>query len=145
MNDNTVEPITDARLLAAMKAVSPPLEKLMADRLALRHDVNRVQAELEQERHRTDDLRRLRDLLIPRYIAIAKAVTLAAATITLIALAVAFFTGLLEIKNTASLFASLLLPLWLVEVAERRFGRWEVSWADGDAIKFRHAVSAIAA
>lgn len=144
MNDNTVEPITDARLLAAMKAVSPPLEKLMEDRLALRHDVNRVRAELEQERQRTDDLRRLRDLMIPRYIAIAKAVTLAAATIILIALAVAFFTGLFEIKTTASLFASLLLPLWLVEIAERRFGRWELSWVGGESVRFRHAASVIA-
>ena len=127
MNDNKADPITDARILAAMQAVNPSLEVLMADRLALRQDANRTRAELESERLHAAELRRFRELLIPRYIAAAKTTTLTAATIGVIALAAAFFTGLLEIKTTASLFISLLLPLWLVELAERKFGRWEVS------------------
>ena len=132
MNDNRTDPISDARILAAMQAVNPSLEVLMADRLALRQDANRTRAELESERLHAAELRRFRELLIPRYIA----------TIGVIALAAAFFTGLLEIKPTASLFISLLLPLWLVELAERKFGRWEVSLLAPGGIRFRHAGSA---
>ena len=138
MNDNKADPITDARILAAMQAVNPSLEVLMADRLALRQDANRTLAELESERQYAAELRRFHDILIPRYIAVAKAVTLTAAAIAVIALATAFFTGLLETKVTASLFISLLLPLWLVELAERRFGRWEVSALAPGGIKFQH-------
>ena len=142
MNDNRTDPISDARILAAMQAVNPSLEVLMADRLALRQDANRTRAELESERQHAAELRRFRELLIPRYIAAAKTMTLTAATIGVIALAAAFFTGLLEIKTTASLFISLLLPLWLVELAERKFGRWEVSLLAPGGIRFRHAGSA---
>ena len=142
MNDNRTDPISDARILAAMQAVNPSLEVLMADRLALRQDANRTRAELESERQHAAELRRFRELLIPRYIAAAKTMTLTAATIGVIALAAAFFTGLLEIKATASLFISLLLPLWLVELAERKFGRWEVLSLAPGGIKFRHAGSA---
>ena len=142
MNDNRTDPISDARILAAMQAVNPSLEVLMADRLALRQDANRTRAELESERQHAAELRRFRELLIPRYIAAAKTMTLTAATIGVIALAAAFFTGLLEIKTTASLFISLLLPLWLVELAERKFGRWEVSSLAPGRIRFRHAGSA---
>ena len=35
MDNDAQSPIADARILAAMKAVNPPLEKLMADRFAL--------------------------------------------------------------------------------------------------------------
>lgn len=139
MNDNKADSMTDARILAAMQAVNPPLEKLMADRLSLRQDVDRTRAELESERRRLDELRKFRDVMIPRYIAVAKAITLTAATAGLIALATAFFSGLLETKTTASLFASLILPLWLVELAERRFGRWEISLPADRGIRFRHA------
>lgn len=142
MNDNRTDPISDARILAAMQAVNPSLEVLMADRLALRQDANRTRAELESERQHAAELRRFRELLIPRYIAAAKTMTLTTATIGVIALAAAFFTGLLEIKTTASLFISLLLPLWLVELAERKFGRWEVSSLAPGRIRFRHAGSA---
>ena len=142
MNDNRTDPISDARILAAMQAVNPSLEVLMADRLALRQDANRTRAELESERQHAAELRRFRDLLVPRYIATAKSITLTAATIGVIALAAAFFIGLLETKTIASLFISLLLPLWLVELAERKFGRWEVSSLAPGRIRFRHAGSA---
>jgi hypothetical protein len=114
MNDNQLPPIADERLLAAIKAVNPPVEKLMADRLALRQEMRQAKDELERVRHH----------LIPRYIGVAKAIALGAATLALIALALALFKGLFEVKTTATLFASLLLPIWIVDQAERRFGRW---------------------
>jgi len=116
MNDNQLPPIADERLLAAMKAVNPPVEKLMADRLALRQGMKQAKDELERVRHH----------LIPRYICIVKAIVLGAATMALIALALALFKRLFEVKTTATLFASLLLPLWIVDQAERKFGRWIV-------------------
>ena len=116
MNDNELPPIADERLLAAMKAVNPPVEKLMADRLALRQEMRQAKDELERVRHH----------LIPRYIGIIKAIALGAATLALIALALALFKGLFEVKTTATLFASLLLPVWIVDQAEKRFGRWVV-------------------
>ena len=42
MNDNHWPSIADERLLAAMKAVNPPVEKLMADRLALRQEMRQT-------------------------------------------------------------------------------------------------------
>lgn len=128
MNDNQLPPIADERLLAAMKAVNPPVEKLMADRLALRQEMMRTKDELERVRHH----------LLPRYIGIVKAIALGAATLALIALALALFKGLFEVKTTATLFASLLLPVWIVDLAERKFGRWIVrrdgraEYVDGD-------------
>lgn len=116
MNDNQVPQIADERLLAAMKAVNPPVEKLMADRLALRQEMRQAKDELE----------RFRRHMIPRYIGIVKAIALGAATLALIALALALFKGLFEVKTTATLFASLLLPIWIVDQAEKRFGRWIV-------------------
>lgn len=116
MNDNQLPPIADERLLAAMKAVNPSVEKLMADRLALRQEMRQAKDELERVRHH----------LIPRYIGIVKAVALGAATVALFALALALFKGLFEVKTTATLFASLLLPIWIVDQAEKRFGRWIV-------------------
>lgn len=117
MNDNQLPPIADERLLAAMKAVNPPVEKLMADRLALRQ-------EMKEMMQAKDELERVRHHLIPRYIGVAKAVALGAATLALVALALALFKGLFEVKTTATLFASLLLPVWIVDQAEKRFGRW---------------------
>jgi hypothetical protein len=128
MNDNQLPPIADERLLAAMKAVNPPVEKLMADRLALRQEMMQTKDELERVRHH----------LLPRYIGIVKAIALGAATLALIALALALFKGLFEVKTTATLFASLLLPVWIVDQAERKFGRWIVrrdgraEYVDGD-------------
>jgi len=116
MNDNQLPPIADERLLAAIKAVNPPVEKLMADRLALRQEMRQAKDELE----------RVRQHLIPRYIGVAKVIALGAATLALVALALALFKGLFEVKTTATLFASLLLPIWIVDQAERRFGRWVV-------------------
>ena len=116
MNDNQVPPIADERLLAAMKAVNPPVEKLMTDRLALRQEMRQAKDELE----------RVRRHMIPRYIGIVKAIALGAATLALIALALALFKGLFEVKTTATLFASLLLPIWIVDQAEKKFGRWIV-------------------
>lgn len=128
MNDNSPPAITDQRLLAAMRAVNPQIEKLMADRLGLRQEMRRAREQLEQERLRAQELSHIRDVLVPRYIAMAKAFTVAAAALTLAVLAIAFFTGLLEVKLPASLFASLLLPVWLIDTAERRFGRWELQF-----------------
>ena len=116
MNDRQLPPIADERLLAAIKAVNPPVEKLMADRLALRQEMRQAKNELEHFRHH----------LIPKYIGVIKAIALGAATLALIALALALFKGLFEVKTTATLFASLLLPIWIVDQAETRFGRWVV-------------------
>jgi hypothetical protein len=116
MNDNQLPPIADERLLAAMKAVNPPVEKLMVDRLALRQEMRQAKDELERVRHH----------LIPRYIGMVKAIALGTATLVLIALALALFKGLFDAKTTAILFASLLLPVWIVDLAEKRFGRWVV-------------------
>ncbi len=114
MNDNQLPPIADERLLAAMKAVNPPVEKLLADRLALRQEMRQAKDELERVRYH----------LIPKYIGIVKAIALGAATLALIALALALFKGLFDVKTTATLFASLLLPVWIVDQAEKKFGRW---------------------
>lgn len=122
MNDNQLPQIADERLLAAMKAVTPPVEKLMADRLALRQEMKQAKDELERVRHHA----------IPKYIGVVKAIALAAAALALVALALALFKGLFEVKTTATLFASLLLPIWIVDQAEKRFGRW-VLHRDGKA------------
>ena len=126
MNDNSEISVVDARILAAMQAVNPPLEKLMTERVALRLEVRQANMELEYRQRRVDELRNFREVLIPRYIAFAKVVSLGAAGLTLFALVTAFITGLFEVRNTASLFASLLLPLWLVDQAEQEFGRWRI-------------------
>ncbi|OYU34391.1 MAG: hypothetical protein CFE35_15540 [Novosphingobium sp. PASSN1] len=137
MNNNSDGLVVDARILAALRAVNPPLEKLMSDRFALRHEVRHAHAELECAQRRVDDLRDFREVLVPRYIAFAKAVSLGAAGLTLLALAAAFFTDLLEVRTTASLFASLLLPLWLVDQAEQEFGRWRVRLGKPPSFKSR--------
>ncbi len=116
----------DPRILAAMKAVNPPLEKLMADRLKLRNDTRQTKAQLDDALSRVSALQHFYDVQLPRYIGLAKLTSLSAATVLLVALAVAFFTHFLAITTTASLFASLILPLWLVDHAERKFGRWEL-------------------
>jgi len=126
MNDNSQTSVIDARILAAMQAVNPALEKLMTERFALRHEVRQANVELEYRQRRVDELRNFREVLVPRYIAFAKVVSLGAAGLTLLALATAFFTGIFEVRNTASLFASLLLPIWLIDQAEQEFGRWRV-------------------
>lgn len=127
MNDNQLPPIADERLLAAMKAVNPPLEKLMADRLVLRQEMMQTK----------DELKRVRHHLLPRYIGIVKAIALGAATLALIALALALFKGLFEVKTTATLFVSLLLPVWIVDQAEKHFGRWVIH-RDGRAEYLGH-------
>ena len=139
MNDNPPTAISDQRLLAAMMAVNPPIEKLMADRLSLRQEMREAQELLELERQRALELSHVRDVSIPRYIGIAKAFTVTAAVLALVALGFALFTGLLEIKLPASLFASLLLPLWLVDTAERQFGRWE--FRSDRPVRFRFVAS----
>jgi hypothetical protein len=126
MNDDSGLPIVDARVLAAMRAVNLPVEKLMTDRLSLRLEVRRTQQELAEAERRMEELRYFREVQIPHYIAIAKLASLIAPSLLLIMLFVALFSGLIEVKTTASLFASLILPLWLVDHAERKFGRWEL-------------------
>jgi hypothetical protein len=125
MNDDSGLPILDARILAALRAVNPPVEKLMTDRLSLRLEVRRTQQELEAAEYQMAELRHFREVQIPRYIAIAKVASLTAASLLLVSLVIALFFGLIEVKTTASLFASLILPLWLVDLAERKFGRWQ--------------------
>jgi hypothetical protein len=126
MNKNTGSPMPDPRILAAMKAVNPPLEKLMEDRLKLRNDNRQTKAQLDDALSLVSALQHFRDVQLPRYIGLAKLTSLSAATVLLAALAVAYFTHFLAITTTESLFASLLLPLWLVDHAERKFGRWEL-------------------
>lgn len=117
-------PNLDDRLLAAIRAVNPPVEKLMADRLALRLEVRRAKLELEAIDSQMNELRDFREIQIPRYIATAKIAALSVASILLTFLTIALFSGLFEIKITALLLASLILPLWLVDMAEHKFGRW---------------------
>lgn len=124
MNDDSGLPIADARILAALRAVNPPVEKLMTDRLSLRLEVRRTQQEVAEADRRMGELRYFREVQIPHYIAIAKLASLAAASFLLIVLVVALFSGLIEVKTIASLFASLILPLWIVDLAEQRFGKW---------------------
>jgi hypothetical protein len=83
--------------------------------------------------------------LIPRYIGIVKAIALGAATLALIALALALFKGLFEVKTTATLFASLLLPVWIVDQAERKFGRWIVPVMAEQSMSMEMAAKAIGA
>ncbi|MBF5091013.1 hypothetical protein F1640_13480 [Novosphingobium sp. NBM11] len=126
MNNDSRLPIADARVLAAMRAVNPPIEKLMTDRLSLRIEVRRTQQELEAVDRQITELRYFREVQIPRYIAVAKLVSLAAASILLVALINALFFGLIEVKITGFLLASLILPLWITDQAERAFGRWRL-------------------
>jgi hypothetical protein len=116
MSDNQLHPLIDERLLDAIKAVNPPVERLMAERYELRQEI----------RHVKDDLIYVRRYLVPRYIGAVKFVSLAATTLALIALALSLFKGLFEVKTTATLFASLLLPVWIVDQAEAKFGRWVI-------------------
>jgi hypothetical protein len=117
---------TKAHLLATMVAVSPPLEKLMTERAQLRAEIRSIRTELEHAGEETAILREMRDSQIPRYIGIAKAVSLTAATCALFALITSLFTGLIDPKITTPLLASALVPLSLVVLAEQRFGRWHL-------------------
>jgi|SRR5579863_455342 len=126
MNDNTGSPIPDHRILAAMMAVNPSLEMVMADRLLLRRENRQTKAQLNKALSRVSVLQHLRDVQLPNFIGLAKFASLSAASVLLAALAIAFFTHFLAISTTASLFASLILPLWLVDHAEQKFGRWEL-------------------
>lgn len=124
MTDRRTE--TKDKLLATMQAVSPPLEKLMAERVALRNEIRTACSALADTERQIALLLKVRDVRIPRYIAYAKAITLTATMAALAALALSLFTNLIEIKITAPLFASFLIPLWLVERAEQQFGRWHI-------------------
>jgi len=117
---------TTDHLLATMRAVSPSREKLMADRLALRQQIRAAQTALAETEAQIAALQQVRDVRIPQYIGIAKAVTLVATIAALTALSLSLFTSLIDVKVTAPLFASLLIPLWLVDHAERHFGRWHL-------------------
>lgn len=117
MNDDSLIEMTDERVLAAMKAVNPPTEKLMAERRELRQEMRLTKAELD----------RVRLELIPRLIGIAKTISLSCAALALAALTLALFKGLFEVKTTTTLFASFLLPIWLVDQAEAKFGRWIIN------------------
>lgn len=60
MTDDRLPNITDKRLLAALKEVNPPIEKLMADRFELRQEMRRKEAELEAERQRVAEMDHLK-------------------------------------------------------------------------------------
>lgn len=124
MNQRQTE--TKANLLATMQALSPPLEKLMADRIALRNEVRSAQSALAETEKQILNLKQVRDVRIPRYIAVAKTAALIATIITLVAFTLSLFTNLFEIKIVTPLFASLPIPLWLVDLAEGHFGRWHL-------------------
>ena len=124
MTDRRAE--TKANLLATLQTLSPPLEKLMAERLALRRAMQSAQSALSDAEKQIDVLRQVRDVRIPRYIATAKSVALATTAASLSALTLSLFSDLFAITITAPLFASLLIPLWLVDRAERHFGRWHL-------------------
>lgn len=126
MNNDRLPSIADKRLLAALKEVNPPIEKLMADRFELRQEMRRKEAELDVERQRGAEMDRLKLEIIPQSLAFAKLMVLAIATITLIALILALFQKTFEIKTISIILISLLLPLWLVDRAESRFGRTSV-------------------
>jgi len=143
MNDDSGLPIVDARVLAAMRAVNLPVEKLMTDRLSLRLEVRRTQQELAEAERRMEELRYFREVQIPHYIAIAKLASLIAPSLLLIMLFVALFSGLTEVKTTASLFASLTLPLWIVDLAEQRFGKWRFRADTGFQFIPRHPASSL--
>jgi|GEM_PF-3015442 len=119
-------PETKANLLATLQAVSPPLEKLMAERLALRRAMQSAQSALVDAERQIDDLQQVFDVRIPRYIATAKSVALTATAASLISLSVSLFSDLFAITITAPIFGSLLIPLWLVNRAESQFGRWQL-------------------
>jgi len=109
-----------------MRAVTPSSDKLMADRLALRQQIRAAETALAETETQIAALKQVGDVQIPQLIGIAKAVTLAATIAALTILSLSLFTSLIEIKVTAPLFASLLIPLWLVDRAERHFGRWHL-------------------
>jgi hypothetical protein len=115
-----------ANLLSTLEAVSPAREKLMAERLALRQQVRAAQTALAEKEAQIAALQKVRDVRIPHYIAIAKSITIFATIAALIAFSMSLFTSLIEIKIIAPLFASLLVPLWVVDCAERHFGRWRL-------------------
>lgn len=126
MTDDRLPNITDTRLLAALKEVNPPIEKLMADRFELRQEMRRKEAELEAERQRVAEMDRLKLEIIPQSLAFAKITVLTFATIALIALILAFFQKAFETKTISIILISLLLPLWLIDRAENKFGRISV-------------------
>lgn len=120
MNDNDCPPITDAGILAAMRAVNPPLEKLMEERLALRIENRETRVRLGEALVQVTQLQYTRDWDTLRYITEAKRITLLTACVALAALATAMFTHLLSVTLTAPLLSSLLLPLWIVDYAETK-------------------------
>lgn len=115
--------ITDERLLAALKEVNPPIEKLMADRFELRQKMRRKQAELDAERQRVKEMHFLTLVEIPQSLAFAKRTVLLIASLSLFALVIAYFSTIFEIKTISIILISLLLPIWLIDRAEGKFGR----------------------
>jgi hypothetical protein len=126
MTHDRLPTITDERLLTALKEVNPPIEKLMADRFELRQEMRRKQAELEAERQRVAEMNHLRVEIIPQSLAFAKRTVLIIATLVLFALILAFFQKTFEIKTISIILISLLLPIWLIDRAEDKFGRISV-------------------
>lgn len=115
-----------ANLLGTLQEVNPPLEKLMAERVQLRHQM-RAQAEAHAAAAKeAAELRVLRETEIPRYLALAKSVAIISAVCALIALAISLFTHLIGLKATIPLFAFSVVQLWVVDRAETRFGRWRL-------------------
>ncbi|WP_018075316.1 hypothetical protein [Novosphingobium nitrogenifigens] len=123
MIEDRLTSITDERLLVALKEVNPPIEKLMADRFELRQEMRRKQAELDAERQRVKEMHFLTFEEIPQSLAFAKRTVLLIASLSLFALIIAYFSKIFEIKTISIIFISLLLPIWLIDRAEGKFGR----------------------
>lgn len=108
--------MSNQAVLAAMQAVDPSKERLLADRLILRQEMRDTKKELTY----------VQDVLVPRYIGIAKMVILGIVAVALVALILSFFKGLSDSRISAGILFSFLPVMVLIDLAERKFGRWEL-------------------
>lgn len=114
------------KLLETLASINPPLEKLIAERVQLRHEIRaRCEAQIAATREALE-LQALRETEIPRYLALAKAVAITSAACALAVLAISLFTDFIELKTTIPLFAFSVVQLWVVDRAETCFGRWRI-------------------
>jgi hypothetical protein len=117
MNDNHSNTMSNQAVLAAMQAVDPSKERLLADRLALRQEVRDTKNELAY----------VQDVLVPRYIGIAKMLILGMVGVALVALILSLFKGLFDSRVSAGILSSFLPLILLIDLAERKLGRWELN------------------
>lgn len=116
-------------LLEALKSVNPPLERLMEERMQLRRQIQTQQAALAVADVDAMRLRQICGTEIPRYLGHAKTVSITAITGALIAVTISLFGDPENLTNAVPLLASSLIPLWLVDRAESRFGHWHIHLA----------------